>query len=352
MSGAGRSIFNATDQIRLGADHILRTCRERYHDDPVLSDLLKWHHGFVVPRQLSWATAEREAHAGFNMMWNVWQGSASPKQIAEFKKKVGAFRERCKREGRLEFCETIYSKIIREAFEEALFATRNGTKVGIHIRGPAGCGKSLITEACCRDNNHGSSTFYEPKGLGGKRQLLEDLAFMKGIDRASNSIKLATRVFNSWEPGMLLAVDEIHLLVFEKTLKQPLIDVLRRMMDIRKIALFVNSTEHIFENSVAAGKWNDTQWWRRMMEIIDLPAVAPDKDVDSLFAFKFPGLNLLSETREYLLNINHHKKGGFGQVAIILDKILLKAKRKEIKVTAEIIEREVDSKWEALDRRR
>src|SRR5271154_1437681 len=110
MSGAGRESFNATDQIRLGADYILRLCRERYAEDAELCDLLKWHHGYVIPRRLSWSTAEKEAHAKTDVMWAVWQGRASDDQIAQFKSKISAFRKRCKAEGRIEFCETIYSK--------------------------------------------------------------------------------------------------------------------------------------------------------------------------------------------------------------------------------------------------
>lgn len=351
MSGKGRDVFNATDQIRLGADYIIRLCRGRYASDPALCELLKWHHGFVIPRRLSWGDAERESHAAQAVMWNVWQGSASTEEVADFKKKIGAFRERCKKEGRIDICDTVYSRIIIAAFEEALYATENGMKWGVYIKGPPGCGKSIVTEALCRDNNHGRCTFYEPTGDGGMRQMKEDIGGLKGIDVNSNSIKLTNRILNCFIPGMLLAVDEIHLLAYDKTVKQPRIDFLRRIMDRCHIALFTLATGRTFETNVISGKWDDKQWWRRM-EIIDLPPEAPDVDIDSLFAFKFPDMELPRETREYLLNINHHPKGGFGQVAFMFDKVILRAKKAAQPITITSIEREADAKWTALDRRR
>jgi len=352
MSGANREHFNMTDEIRLGKDYILRACRERYQDDPELCALLKWDHGFTMPRRLSWARHERETKADTEICWKVWQGNASGDDIAQYKKAMSKFRKHAEETGQRSFCETVYSDIIWETCELVGHISAQGKQACAHIRGPAGCGKSTVAEAWALTNNHGRSVFYAPKFAGGKRQVLEDLALIRGIDRASNFNKLTQRVFDSFEQGMVLIVDELAALVRAKSQRQETLDMVRRISDISRCGLIALATGDKFESDLATGDWNDIQWWRRMNRIIDLPKQATDGDIESLWKFKFPDLDLDVFTRECLLDINSHQKGGFGQVAILFDTAIQLAGRKGREVRAKDVENEIALKLAALDIRR
>lgn len=123
----------------------MRLCREHFTDKPDLADLVKWHHGFVIPQRMTWDTAQREARCPVATMWAVWQNKATPDQLAEYQAKIGAFRKRCATENRQPFCETTYSEIIWENCDLAAYATAKGRPTIVHIRGPSGCGKTHVT---------------------------------------------------------------------------------------------------------------------------------------------------------------------------------------------------------------
>jgi hypothetical protein len=319
MSGAGREIFNMTDEIRLGRDLVGRNCREKYAADQKLCDLIKWHHGFVMPRRLSWEREQRESGIPQEISWVVWQGAANADQRAEYKNLASEYRKRCEDNHLVEFCKTSYSEPIWHTCDVALFHTRRGKGTQCHIRGDAGCGKTLVSRAWHQTNNHGRSIFFEPKGAGGVRSFLEELAFLMGVDRNCSYAKLINRVFGCFEPGMVLIVDEISLLVRESGTKQPVLDMLRRICDTTGASVVSLATDDKFESDLSASDWNDRQWWRRMSRIVDLPrnSPEPEKDIRALFEFRFPDFNLSDTLLNSFVIVNDHEKGGFGQVAKI-----------------------------------
>jgi DNA transposition AAA+ family ATPase len=316
-----------TAECRIGRDIVARVCRDAYAADPELQDLVKWHHGFTVPRRLSWAAAAREAELEPGMIYNAWRGDLNGDAPA-YKAAIKRLRKEAAAAGRVSFCETSFSKVVWEAHEVAAFTSREsraGTMV--YIRGDAGTGKTLVSRAWCQTNNHGRSYFFQPKGYGGSRGLLNECAALMGLDRTANALLLCERVFESFEPGMVLVVDEVALLVRATGRKQPMLDLIRRISDITGCAVIALATDDKFESDVAGSSWNDRQWWRRQSRIIDLPKVATDQDVTTLYEFKFPDLDLDDVIRGGLLEVNSHDKGGFGQVAKILDDAQLLARR-------------------------
>lgn len=348
MSGANREVFNSTPEIRLGRDHVLRVCRDAGYNES-LTGLVLWHHGFVIPQRVTWAAAAADARVESEILWKTWQGKASPEELAEYERTVGRFRQECDKKQRVAFCETSFSRIIWEAHEVAGFTTLTSGPTMVYIRGDAGCGKSLVSRSWCQANNHGRSIFYEPKGIGSTRQLLNDLAVLTGIDRKSNFNKLAQRIFDCFKPGMVLVVDEVALLVREKSTKQPLLDLLRRISDITGCAIIFIATDDRFESDLATSSWNDRQWWRRMSRIIDLPTAAQEADVEALFAHKLPDMDLSDTVRAALLEVNAHDKGGFGQVAKIIDDALVFANYHKRQVSIRDVKLCIERKLDSLD---
>lgn len=336
MSGGAKTVF-ISDHIRLGHDHVARLAHEQYLEDHELRDLVLWHHGYCIARRITWKTAAEEVGVDVQLLWRIWQGKGENGDDREFKKLVGSFRERLGKRNKCAFCETTYSKMIIEALEVAKFETsqlegvdpREREPVIIHITGPSGCGKTYIARAWCAANNHGKSVLYEPKGVGGTRQLLNDLALINGVDRRQNAIWLAQRVFDCFYPGRVLIVDEVALLTKEKSVKQPMLDMLRRLADISGCALVCLATDTKFEDDLATGRWNDTQWWRRQARTINLPERCVDEDIESLFSFKFPSLDFNKDLALLLHDVNDHPKGGFGQVARVLKDAQMYAARED-----------------------
>jgi AAA domain len=349
MSGNINSGKNNTEQIRIGRDLVMRHCRDKYSDE--LAELVKWHHGFVMPRQLSWLAETRESRIPQDLTWSIWQGQATEEQQKEYLALIAAYRERCRKAQRVIFCDTSYSKLIWHTCEVALYHTRRGKGTQCHIRGDAGCGKTLVARAWHQTNNHGRTIFCDPKGAGGSRALLEGLALLLGVDRNCSFSKLITRVFSSFEPGMVLVVDEVSLLVREGAAKQPMLDLLRRICDITGASLITLATDDKFEGDLATSAWNDKQWWRRMTRITDLPSQSPDpkKDITALFEFKFPQFELGETLLEVFLLINSDEKGGFGQVAKIFDDAEVEAAMEERKVALKDVALCAEKKIEALE---
>ena len=349
MSGNANSGTNASEQIRLGRDILLRNCREKYSED--LGEMVKWHHGFVIPRQLSWRAEMRESGIPQVLTWSIWQGQASKEEQAEYLGLVKDHRKRCQEARRVTFAETSYSRPIWHTCQVALFHTVRGKGTQCHIRGDAGCGKTLVARAWQQTNNHGRTIFYEPKGVGGSRALLEDLALLLGVDRGCSFAKLITRVFASFEPGMVLIVDEVALLVREGSNKQPMLDLLRRICDTTGCSMVTLATDDKFEADVATSAWNDKQWWRRMSRITDLPGKSPEAEADirALFEFKFPQFELTETQLSSFVLINDDEKGGFGQVAKIFDDAEIEARMKEREVTVKDITICTATKLKALE---
>ena len=349
MSGNANSGANASEQIRLGRDILLRNCREKYDEN--LADQIKWHHGFVMPRQLSWRAEMRESAIPQALTWAVWQGQADGAQQKEYLDLVTRHRTHCNQTGRVMFCPTSYSGPIWHTCQVALFHTQRGKGTQCHIRGDAGCGKTLVARAWQQTNNHGRTIFYEPKGVGGSRALLEDLALLLGVDRGCSFAKLITRVFASFEPGMVLIVDEVALLVREGSNKQPMLDLLRRICDTTGCSLITLATDDKFEADMATSAWNDKQWWRRMTRITDLPSKSPkpEDDIRALFEFKFPQFDLSETQLNSFLLINDDDKGGFGQVAKIFDDAEIEAAMEERKVAVKDIAICTAAKLKALE---
>ena len=340
--------LTGSTEARLGRDILLRACRNDYGADPELQSLLKWHHAHTVPRRLSWAAAGRELGLDPGVIFQAWRGGLNGEAPA-YKAAVKRLRAEAGRAGRPGICETRSSRIIWEAHEVAAYETQQGKGSMVYIRGPSGAGKTFVSKAWCRAYTGGQAIFAEPKGWGGSKQLLYDLGGALGLNRSMSGNSMLNRVFDSLEPGTVVVEDEIALLVRANSQKQPQLDLLRRLPELTGCALIVLATEQKFENDLRTSDWDDVQWWRRQSRIIDLPDLAEETDVVSLFRFKLPGHELHDKIKAALLAVNAHRKGGFGQVAKILDDAIVFAQRAGRKPTDSDLATCAKMKFDALD---
>ena len=112
MSGANRTVINATDQARLGHDHVARIAHEHYRGRPTLGDLCLWHHGYAIPRRITWSTVAEECDVDFNTIWNVWFGKASEQELVRYEKGVAAFQAKCGKANKCSYAETSAATLI------------------------------------------------------------------------------------------------------------------------------------------------------------------------------------------------------------------------------------------------
>ena len=341
--------YNAKEQIRIGRDLVNSYCRENY--DAKLTSLVRWHHGMVTPRRLSWRREQLESRIPHLLTRRVWWGDATADEQSEYLALATAYRARAEKEKRVSFSENSFTEVIWHTHDVALFHTQKRDGAICHIRGDAGCGKSTVSTAWHQTNNHGSTIYVNGVGCSGKRTFMERLAIPLGLDRQANWQKLESREIDCFEPGMVLIVDEIHSCVREGTVKQPVIDYIRGIRDLTGASIVSLATDDLFEQALQTSSWKDNQWWRRGARSIDLPKRSPNpgKEIADLFAFRFPDFDLSETLLENLILVNDHPKGGFGQISMIFINAEAEAALKEKPVSVKDINTCTDTRLDEID---
>jgi DNA transposition AAA+ family ATPase len=305
---------------RVPTDIVLRACREVYADDDELACLVKAHHGYCTARRAVANSYAAEVDLDPGLIMRVWLGKASADQVEKYRRQVSPFMAALVKANRVSYADTKVGRLIWEALDVAKRRSARGKGLLVWIQGDAGIGKTTIAKAWAQANNHGSSCVYEPRGAGGVKTMAKDLAEARGLDNGMNYDRLLRRLFASFEPGIVLIVDEAHLLVNEDTsAKQPKLDFLRRLSDVTGCAVVFLDTDQQVEVGLRTSKYNDKQLWRRMGRIVDLPAALDADDIRALCGYRFPRLELDDALLTVLEAVNEHPKGGFGQIGILLD---------------------------------
>ncbi len=250
-------------------------------------------------------------------VWRIWNGDAVEKDQAAFIDAVESFRKKCGEKNRGSFAVTSYSEAILNVFQIALRRSLRGEPAVFFIQGDAGVGKTVVSRAW-RMDNIGNVWMFEVPGPVGFKGMIGDIAEMQGMGAGSSYNQMRRTVWGQFERGHVLIVDEAHLLVDEGRSKQPKIDYLRRLCDIRQCSVVLNVTDDRFEAALADSSYNDRQLSRRFGRTMFLDWPPTNKDIRSLFQFKCPHIEMDDGMFSSFRAAVDHEKGGFGVVGRII----------------------------------
>lgn len=302
--------------INLPGDHVVKGCHRAYDADT--AKLLIWLFYYAIAQRWTIARFKEESGLEWATILRVLKGApkddretaAVLKVAKQMRESVGSDQPR--------FAKTSFAREIVGALNNAREASEDGEKGLVFITGESGCGKSVVAEGWCADNNHGVAQFLAWDAGGGKKHLVHELAELNNINGWQNYNITVSRVKNCYRPGRILVVDEVHTMITGRMRNLDCIDYLRRLSDVSGCVIVLIATLDQFQQALSETTYNDVQFWRRCLFKLFLDRHGSDKDIEVLFRYRCPKLAPTQSVMDTLLLINRHEKGGFGMVNTVI----------------------------------
>jgi hypothetical protein len=318
--------------INLPGDHVARGCYDHYEDGE--ARLLKWLYYYAIGNRWSWKTFTEEVGLRAEEIGNVLTGKPNTdghlttviKYAKELREKVGSEVPH--------YAKTSFAKEIVGALNTAREALEAGDWGIVFVAGESGCGKTCVGRGWNVENNHGVSQFYEFDNGGGKKHVIQQLAGLNNINRWLSYTDTVERLQDCfrYSPRVLI-IDEPHLMLEGRIRHLDTIEYLRRLADITHSVIVFLATMDRFQAALAETAYNDVQFWRRCLQKLLLNRHGTAKDIETVFAFRCPGLTLDEKLLDVLTLINEHEKGGFGMVNTVISNAHRFARRTKEKLT-------------------
>lgn len=250
-------------------------------------DLVRWLYGYARTMGWDWAEAAQKTILSKNTLYKIWTGKYQDKEGDQVN--LAGVCERIKRMKALEedrdgvrpegFVETMVHKRMAKVCEEARIM-----QIIAFIYGESQIGKTTCAQEYARLNNHGQTVFFRTPSRSSD--------FLPGLASACHKTKKVTpnKMFNAIKGYLdhtkLLIIDEVHLMFEIYTSRAILrtMGMLRELHDIKRCGLVLIGT-NVFRDELA-GDYAKTmaQLRKRGIYELQLPAVAPQADVDAIAA--------------------------------------------------------------------
>lgn len=334
------------DDMRLSVAVVARVVNDLYADDQELVDLCFWLHGYCLKVRYVWKKVLPKKGFAHELVLKVWKGKATDAELKEFKRLARAFRDETSPKGNdfdnAPVAKTSVAKTIWQQLDIGLEHSRRGNPYILIFIGDAGIGKTTIFTAHAEMNNHGRSCYYRARSGGGLKLMISDIAKLNNGDHTQNHARVLAQVHESFWSSRQLLVDEAHLLIAEKSDKQPKIETLRGLADICRCSVVLAFTEDNFESGLANTGYNIRQLaWRgrfiRLPKFSELKESVQDSDIKALLKFYCPDLKATEDLLTALKAVGTHDMGGFGGIANVIKDALIEADVNKTELDEELI---------------
>lgn len=203
------------------------------------------------------------------------------------------------------FIETSLTQRVFAACDRALRRHRI-----VFIFGESQIGKSVALAEYARRNNHGQTVYVRMPTSGPMTSFVTRLAEALGISPALKVAQLRSRIIKSFDPSMLLIVDECHQALRELSPDRAVnsVEFAREIIDLSGCAgVFCGTNE--FHDAVRTGRNAGIlkQLWLRRLSPVYLPNIPNDADL-TIFA-KAYGLSSAAPRKEVAVTTTDPNSG-------------------------------------------
>lgn len=175
------------------------------------------------------------------------------------------------------FIETSLYPRILAAYQRALRRHRI-----VFIFGESQIGKTANLEEIARRNNHGQTVMIRLATGGSLASTIAQFAEAIGISPRYKMTELRARIIDSFDPSMMLIVDECHQCLLETCSERSVhsLEFCREIIDRKKCGALFSGT-NVFHDAIRAGRSAPVlrQLWRRQLSPVFLPNHSSDIDL-------------------------------------------------------------------------
>lgn len=171
---------------------------------------------------------------------------------------------------------SLYGRVL-DAYQRALRRHRV-----VFIFGNSQIGKTTNLEEIARTHNHGQTILVRMPTGGSLALLLVEFALVLGISPHHRIKDLRRRIIESFDPTMMLIVDECHQCLRDTCSERAVhsLEFIREIIDRRKCGALLCGTNE-FHKAITGGRSKGilAQLWRRMLSPVYLPDHPSDRDL-------------------------------------------------------------------------